>query len=126
MPVLDYKDLRVWQQAIELVALIYSATQAFPQEEIYGLKSQLRRAAVSVPSNIAEGQGRTSTGEFRYFLGIARGSHLELETQVHVAHKLHFLSEERVTVISEKWKDVIRMLNALMNALPEDGRGKNA
>jgi len=126
MPVLDYKDLRVWQQAIELVALIYSATQAFPQEEIYGLKSQLRRAAVSVPSNIAEGQGRTSTGEFRHFLGIARGSLLELETQVHVAHKLHFLSEERVTVISEKWKDVIRMLNALMNALPEDGRGKNA
>jgi four helix bundle protein len=107
MPVLDYKDLRVWQQAIDLVTLIYSATQSFPPEEMYGLKSQLRRAAVSIPSNMAEGQGRTSTGEFRHFLGIARGSLPEVETQIYIAHKLHFLSQEQVSVISETWKDVI-------------------
>ncbi len=119
MVVRDYKELHVWQKAIELVAMIYSATQSFPEEERYGLKSQLRRAAVSIPSNIAEGQGRASTGEFHHFLGIARGSMLEVETQVHIAERLRHLTREQVTVISKAWKEVIAMLNALMKALPQ-------
>ena len=85
MAVQNHKDLIVWRKAIELVSLVYSGTQGFPQEEMYGLKSQLRRAAVSVPSDIAEGQGRVSTGDFRQFLGNAKGSLLEVETQIIIA-----------------------------------------
>ena len=92
---------------------------SFPADEMYGLKSQLRRAAVSIPSNIAEGQGRASSGEFHHFLGIARGSMLEVETQVHIAQRLRYLSQEQVSEIAKAWKEVIAMLNALMKALPQ-------
>jgi four helix bundle protein len=74
----SYRDLQVWQRAMQLTVSVYRLTQGFPREEMHGLTSQLRRAAVSIPSNIAEGQGRNSTGEFRNFLGIARGSNCEL------------------------------------------------
>jgi four helix bundle protein len=120
MTVQDYKELRVWQRAIDLVTAVYSATQSFPDQEMYGLKSQLRRAAVSVPSNIAEGQGRASTGEFRHFLGIARGSLHEIETQIHIAGRLRFLTPSQAKDISQTWREVIRMLNALMNSLPRN------
>ena len=80
MTVQSYEDLKAWQKAIELVAAIYIATESFPKAEIFGIVSQMRRAAASVPSNIAEGQGRLTTGEFRHFVGIARGSLQELET----------------------------------------------
>jgi four helix bundle protein len=82
MKLKSYTELIVWQKAIVLVADVYRATKLFPKEEMYGLISQLRRAAVSVPSNIAEGQGRLSTGEFRHFLGNARGSLFEVQTQI--------------------------------------------
>lgn len=118
MPVRNYKDLLVWQKSIDLVTLIYSATNNFPAEEMYGLKSQLRRAAVSVPSNIAEGQGRASTGEFRQFLGNAKGSLLEVETQIIIAQRLGFMSGQKVQQILESIREVIRMLNGLVAALP--------
>jgi four helix bundle protein len=84
----SFRDLLAWQRAIKLSVSIYRLTQGFPREELYGLTSQMRRSAVSVPSNIAEGHGRLSTGEYRQFLGIARGSNFELQTQIEIARKL--------------------------------------
>jgi four helix bundle protein len=86
----SFRDLLVWQRAIQLSVSIYRLTQVFPREELYGLTSQIRRSAVSVPSNIAEGHGRLSTGEYRQFLGIARGSNFELQTQIEIARALGF------------------------------------
>ena len=119
MPVRNYKDLLVWQKAIDLVSLIYDATKTFPAEEMYGLKSQLRRAAVSVPSNIAEGQGRNSTGEFRQFLRNAKGSLLEVETQIIIAQRLRFLAPEKADNVIHALQEVLRMLNGLAAALPK-------
>ncbi len=87
----SYKDLIAWQKAMELVVEIYKATENFPRAELYGMTSQLRRAAVSVPSNIAEGQARFTTKEFRKFLSDARGSLAEIETQLTISQMLHFL-----------------------------------
>lgn len=87
----SYKDLVVWQKAMKLVTDVYAATKKFPKDEAFGLSSQARRAAVSIPSNIAEGQARLSEKEFRYFLGNARGSLMELETQIQVAENLGYL-----------------------------------
>jgi four helix bundle protein len=84
----SFRDLLVWQRSMELTFEIYRLTQGFPQEEAYGLTSQLRRASVSIPSNIAEGQGRRNTREFRQFLAIARGSNCELQTQLEIARAL--------------------------------------
>ena len=84
----SYRDLLVWQKAKALAVRIYRQTENFPKTETYGLRSQLRRAAVSIPSNVAEGQGRLTRGEFRQFLGHARGSLLELETQMAIAFDL--------------------------------------
>jgi four helix bundle protein len=81
VPVQSYRDLISWQKAMDLAEAIYRETRTFPKQELYGITSQLRRAAISIPSNIAEGQGRRSTGEFRQFLGHALGSLLEVETQ---------------------------------------------
>ena len=88
-----YKDLLVWQKAIALVTQVYVVTRSFPREERYGLTSQIRRAAVSVPSNIAEGQARLTPGEFRQSLGIAKGSLAELDTQLIIAENLGYLTE---------------------------------
>lgn len=111
----DYKDLVVWQKAMELVTAIYRATQTFPKEELYGLTSQLRRAAVSVPSNIAEGQGRLTRGEFRQFLGQAKGSLSELETQLLIAHNLGYLQDSSVLLAQKT--EIARLLNGLLNSL---------
>jgi four helix bundle protein len=89
------KDLRVWKQSMELAELVYEATAGFPRHELYGLVNQSRRAAVSVPSNIAEGKGHRSDREFVHFLFHARGSFLELETQINLAARLGYLSGER-------------------------------
>ena len=86
----SFRDLLVWQRAIQLCVSIYRLTHDFPREELYGLTSQIRRSAVSVPSNIAEGHGRLGTGEYRQFLGIARGSNFELQTQIEIARALSF------------------------------------
>ena len=92
----DFHDLTVWQRAIDLTVCIYKLTQRFPKEEMYGLVSQLRRASVSVASNIAEGRGRLNPAEFRQFLGIALGSTFEVQTQLIVARRLDFGNEKTI------------------------------
>jgi four helix bundle protein len=84
----SFRDLEVWKRSMQMTVSIYRLTQGFPKEEIYGLTSQMRRSAVSVPSNIAEGHGRLNKGEYRQFLGIARGSNFELQTQLEIARAL--------------------------------------
>ena len=110
----SYKDLVVWQKAMDLVTSTYRATQKFPKDEVFGLTSQARRAAVSIPSNIAEGQGRLSEKEFRHFLGQARGSLLELETQLQVAENLGYLEQQEIKVVMESCAEVGRVLNGLI------------
>jgi four helix bundle protein len=95
----SYQDLVAWQKAMDLVAEIYRLTRDFPKEEVYGLVSQLRRAAVSVPSNIAEGQGRRGPGEFKHFLRMSLGSLMEVETQIMIAARLHYLESESAKTI---------------------------
>ena len=84
----SFRDLVVWQKSIETTVIIYRLTKEFPRDEIYGLSSQIRRAAVSMPSNIAEGHGRLGTNEYRHFLGIARGSNFEVQTQLEIVRRL--------------------------------------
>jgi four helix bundle protein len=105
-----------------LVLEVYRGTQAFPRTETYGLVSQLRRAAVSVPSNIAEGQARLSTGEFRQFLGNARGSLMEVETQILIAQELGYLRQEESDSLLSIAAEVGRILNGLLNSLPTRGQ----
>lgn len=100
-----------------LVLEVYRSTQAFPKIETYGLTSQLRRPAVSVPSNIAEGQARLSTGEFRQFLGNARGSLMEVETQIMIARSLGYLEENQTKNLLGATAEVARILNGLLNSL---------
>ncbi|MBZ5569502.1 MAG: four helix bundle protein [Acidobacteriia bacterium] len=116
----SYVDLRVWQQAMELACTVYQATAKFPKSELYGLVNQMRRAAVSVPSNIAEGKGHRSNPEFSRFLYHARGSLLELETQTRLAVQLQCLSEERGRELLELSGPLAQGLNALIHSL-EDG-----
>src|SRR6266568_395906 len=116
-PARSYRDLIAWQKAIELVTETYRASQSFPDSERFGLTSQLRRAAVSVLSNIAEGQGRQFTGEFKQFLGHARGSLLEVETQIFLARNLGYFSPERSTSLLKRTEEAGRILNGLMGSL---------
>lgn len=117
MPVRSYRDLVAWQKAMDLAELVYSATKAFPKDELYGLTSQLRRAAVSVPSNIAEGQGRNTTRDFRNHLSIAYGSLQEVETQSLLSHRLGFLPRENLQTILEMTSEVARLINGLSSSL---------
>ena len=111
------RDLQVWQKAIQLTVEIYKATQTFPREELYGLTSQIRRAAVSVPSNIAEGQGRLNTAEFRQFLGIARGSTCELQTQLEIARAFGFGDSKQIECAEILSHEVGKMLFAILKSL---------
>jgi len=113
----DFKDLFVWQKSMELVKRVYVLTRSFPKEEIYGLTSQLRRAAVSVPSNISEGQARRSTAEFLRFISYSRGSLAELETQILLSIELKFIKEENSKELIELITICQKMLNALTKAL---------
>src|SRR5262249_4451182 len=106
-----------WQKSIELVSDIYRLTQCFPRNEMYGLTSQIRRAAISIPSNIAEGQGRLSTGEFKQFLGHARGSVFELESQIRIANNLRYLKNEDAVVLFDRLGEIGRLLNGLLKSL---------
>jgi four helix bundle protein len=101
---------------------IYLRTQAFPKIETYGLTSQLRRAAVSVPSNIAEGQARRTTGEFKHFLGNARGSLAEVETQIQIARSLNYLEQDQTETLLNATAEIGRMLNGLLSALKSSDR----
>lgn len=116
MKVRDYKELKVWQRSFELTKEIYLITKRFPEDEKYGLMSQIRRAAVSVPSNIAEGANRGSTKEFIRFLYISIGSSAELETQLLLGEELEFLNKS-IDESKEKLQEVIKMLNGLIRSL---------
>ena len=113
----SYKDLVAWQKAMDFVTATYRATATFPKEEQFGLTSQLRRAAVSIPSNIAEGQGRLSEKEFRYFLGQARGSLMEVETQLQIAQNLGYAEPAQVNEVLKACGEVGRILNGLLASI---------
>jgi four helix bundle protein len=106
----SYKDLIVWQKAIEMVLEIYKIISKFPSEERYALSSQIRRSAVSVPSNIAEGHSRQHSSEFRQFIYIALGSLAELDTQLIIAEKLQYIYEEELSLITVKIVEIRKML----------------
>ncbi len=112
-----YKELIVWQKAVEFVTTIYSVTKKFPKEEIYGLTNQIRRSAVSVPSNIAEGFGRNSKNEFKHFLQIAIGSLFELQTQLEIAKNLEFISDEEFDKVFSLTREIEAMLSSLIRKL---------
>jgi len=112
-----YQDLKVWQLAMEMVFQVYRCTEGFPKQEIYGLTSQMRRSAVSVPSNIAEGKGRFSRKELVHYLFQARGSLLELETQILIARKLEYLDDFESKRLIALTSEVGRLLNGLVNSL---------
>lgn len=118
----SYRELRVWREAVELSIAVYRLTRAFPKEELYGLTSQLRRAAVSVASNLAEGYGRASRQDFRRFTAMARGSVLEVQTQLTIASRLGFAEERRIGPVAAAAEDVGKMLWSLMNRLNSDQR----
>ena len=109
----SYRDLIVWQKSMELVERVYRMTSAFPTNELYGLSSQVRRAAVSIPSNIAEGQARKSTAEFLNFLSIAQGSRAEVETQTLIAQRLGYVTENQITEIMSLLEEISKMLTTL-------------
>ena len=111
------QELIVWQKAMDLVEEVYKASRSFPREEIYGLTSQLRRAAISIPSNVAEGQGRRTTPDFLRHLSIAYGSLLELETQILIATRLSYLAQGKCHDVMNMAGEVGRLMNGLMSSL---------
>jgi four helix bundle protein len=113
----DFKDLEVWQRAMDLVVEIYRVTKSFPSDERYGLTAQLRRAAVSVPSNIAEGRGRFGLGGFLYHLSVANGSLMELETQFLIAVRLEYLKLVDEGTVLDRTAEVRRLLAGMVRAL---------
>lgn len=116
----QFRDLLVWQKAMELAREVYRLTQDFPKEEVFGLTAQMRRAAVSIPSNIAEGQGRLTDKAFIVFLGHARGSLYELETQIELAQSLAYLSTEESNAILSLCGEIGRMIHGLINSMKEE------
>jgi four helix bundle protein len=113
----NYKEIKIWQHSRRLVKVIYLLTKEFPKEEIYGLTSQIRRAVVSIPANIAEGAGRGTDKDFSHFLDIARGSLFELETLIILSSDLEFISEPRIIEVLENTSEILRMLNSFQNKL---------
>jgi len=112
-----YRDLRVWQESVEMAINVYGLTRAFPKEELYGLTSQIRRSAISVGSNIAEGQGRLSKKDFRHFLSQARGSLFEMETQLVIAARLGHVPEPSLKAMLKQSGAVNAMLTGLMQSM---------
>ena len=113
----SYRDLLVWQKSLEWAKAIYDATAQWPRDERFGLISQVRRAAVSIASNIAEGAARRSTGEFIQFIGVAQGSLAEAETQIILAERLGYITEASATTLLESSAEISRMLAALKASL---------
>ncbi|WP_299439864.1 four helix bundle protein [uncultured Aquimarina sp.] len=105
-----FRDLMIWQKSIELVTQIYSETNRFPKEEQYGLTSQIRRSSISIPSNIAEGYGRTGKNDYLRFLNIAISSLFELQTQLEISKNLNFLKKENFDILFENTREIERML----------------
>jgi len=117
MSIRSYRELEVWQKAMNLVVDCYRLASQFPKTEVYGLASQLQRAVVSVPANIAEGQGRSHTKEFLNHLSIGYGSLMEVETHLQIARRLHYLDDSTLDAMLEKTGELGRMLNGLIQSL---------
>jgi four helix bundle protein len=113
----NYKDLKVWKKSYDLCLKVYKITKSFPKEEVYGLTSQIRRSAVSVPSNIAEGYGRKTTPDYLKSLYIAYGSMCELETQFLMSNDLGYIKDGEIKELKEEMREVERMLKALIKSL---------
>lgn len=113
----NFNELHVWQKSIDLVVDVYSATMFFPKDEIFGLRLQIRRAAVSIPSNLAEGQGRSTENDYRRFVLNVRGSLLEIQTQIVICERLEYFDEEQTTNLGTKADEIGRMLNGLLRYL---------
>jgi four helix bundle protein len=113
----SFRDLVMWQRSMQLTIAVYRLTKDFPRDELYGLTSQIRRAAVSMPSNIAEGHGRLNTGEFKQFLGIARGSNAELQTHLEIARALEMGDPKLLNEAEGLSREVGRMIYATVQSL---------
>ena len=127
MSVYDYKDMIVWQKSVDLAVLVYKAVKFLPKEELFGLSNQMRRAAVSIPSNIAEGHQRGSAKDYLHFVYIAKGSLAELETQILLCEKLDYLTSDQTKSITSLCSEVGKMLNTLRYKLQNNvsGNSKN-
>lgn len=112
----SFESLVVWQKAMDWVTEVYKATRSFPKDEMYGLTSQLRRAATSVPCNIAEGKGRISKKEYQHFLGTARGSLMEARTQIQIARNLRYLPDSEMAALLTRADEIGRLLNGLLRS----------
>jgi len=117
MATFSYTELVVWQRAMDLVVEVYRASAAFRREETYGLTAQMRRAAVSVPSNIAEGQGRDTPADFRRFLSVAYGSLCELQTHIGISRRLGYLTPDAELDLMQRAAEIGRLLNGLSRSL---------
>lgn len=113
----SYQDLIVWQKSMQLVKEVYTLVKTLPKEEQFALSDQMRRAVVSIPSNIAEGYGRNSTNDYIRFLNIARGSKYELDTQIQICVMLNYISKEKAATALELSEGIGRMINALIKKL---------
>nr|BDD46836.1 four helix bundle protein [bacterium] len=116
----SYRDLKVWQFGMQVAGSVHTITKSFPKEELYGLVSQLRKAAVSIPSNIAEGHARKGTGEYIYHLSVAQGSVAEVETQLLLAVQFEYIKKQEILPLLEKLSELGKMLNALMASLKKN------
>ncbi len=113
----NLKELKIWNKAIELSVQVYKATSNFPKEEIYGLTSQIKRSAISIPSNISEGAGRNSNKEFNHFLGIANGSSYELQTQLIISNKLNLITDETLQPLLKEIEEIQKMTYTFQKTL---------
>jgi four helix bundle protein len=113
----NFKELKVWQEAMTLAKEIYATTKSFPGEEKYGLTSQINRCSISIPSNIAEGAGRSTDKDFNHFLNIALGSAFELETQLLLSNAFNFITKEQTELLTERVCKVQRMINGLKKSV---------
>ncbi len=120
MTIKSFRDLRVWQAGMDLVEAIYRVTQSFPAHELYGLTSQLRRAAISIPSNIAEGHTRQHTKEYLHHLSFAQASLAEVETQLEIAHRLAYLNPPELESLLSQINSLGKQLYALRNSLQRE------
>ena len=118
----SYRDLIVWQKSLKLVTDLYKSTKSFPKNETYGLTAHIRKTAVSVPSNIAEGYGRGSKSDYVRFLKIARGSLYELQTQLEISLNLEYLSKDVFEVLANQVNEIERMLNSLVKKVQSSGK----
>lgn len=113
----SYKDLIVWQKSVDLAVRVYRSTESFPKHELFGITSQMRRCSISIPSNIAEGQRRGHKAEYIQFLRISFGSGAELETQLLIAYKIGYLTEDSFNELKDLLEEVMKMLNKLLSNL---------